>query len=334
MTSPETVSADVALVADPALGRAARDVPPDDWASRALYLGDRGAENWLAVSHSSAYALCGGDPFDLHKNRLAAIADLHPATYVSLGAGDGSDDVELLTALARHGRRAAYLPVDISHDLLQVAVGQAGPRAEIPAAVVGDFEAGQAFLADAIRRHARPPVLFGLLGGTVGNLDLGEANFFDGLKAMMTADDRLLVDIPLYGAAWTPELEPRLDAGKYTEEFRMFLAGAATRLSREAAETRFHDDFAHCVDLVLDEDATASAKTIRVFDVRNRRLILTFKRFDWTATLDWLGRQGFEIAFAECSVRSEADVFGMGVVLLSAAGHGQRPRRAETGMAR
>ena len=338
--SLDAVSVGGPLVTDPAVARDDRGAAPDDWASRALYLGDRGAANWLAVSHSSAYTLCGNDPFDLHKNRLAALQDVHPATYVSLGAGDGSDDIEILAALARRGRRPDYVPVDISQHLLQVAIRNAGCHAEIPAAVVGDFEAGQAFLADVFRRYVDSPVLFGLLGGTVGNFDLGEANFFTGFKGMMTTADKLLIDIPLFGPAWTPELEPRLDAGRYTEEFKMFLAGAAARWPRDEAETRFHDDFGNWVDLALDEDATTAAKTIRVLEVENQRLLLTFKRFDWVSTLDWLVGQGFEVEFAECSIKSEADVFGMGVALLSVARHrtiarnGHRSPHAETGMDR
>ena len=49
----------VEIVTDERVGRIDRGVvpPPDDWVSRALYVGEHGARNWLGVVREPTYPL-------------------------------------------------------------------------------------------------------------------------------------------------------------------------------------------------------------------------------------------------------------------------------------
>ncbi|MBV8488682.1 MAG: L-histidine N(alpha)-methyltransferase, partial [Planctomycetaceae bacterium] len=171
----------VEIVTDERLERIDRGIapPPDDWVSRALYVGEQGARNWLGVVREPTYPLRDPNAYNLEANRLAAVRDRHPATFVSLGPGNGMNEVNLVRALSGSASdKLRYIPVDLSLALLREAMANLRPHAEVPVGILCDFEDGQDFLAATLRRYGRPPTLFALLGGTVGNLDAGEERFF------------------------------------------------------------------------------------------------------------------------------------------------------------
>jgi hypothetical protein len=307
MNPPVEIVADetVALVNQGALG------PPAGWASRARYLGEAGSRNWLAVVHEPTYPLRDPDALGLRANRLAALAGRRAATFVSLGPGDGLPDVELVRALqdARAGA-LKYIPVEISRPLLEAAIANLWPHANVPAGILCDFEAGQEFLARALARYARRPILFALLGGTLGNLDEGEGPFFEGFRRLMRPDDAFLIDVPLAGPGWTAADEPRLRTETYTSAFRRFLAGGLGGAGGTAPLEQW-------VGVARGHDAATGAEVVTVTDRRSGRAVLTFRRYRWQPLLDWLQGRGFAVEFARSSVASEQDRFGMGVVLLA-----------------
>jgi hypothetical protein len=284
---------------------------PGSWAGRALYVGPAGAANWIAVVQEPGYPLRTLDDHGLRAHRHAALAGRRFATLVSLGPGDGTVDVDLIEVLAREvGPDAgppAYVPVDLARPLLERSIEVVAPHA---ARVVGlhcDFEGASGFLDESVRRYTVPPVLFALLGGTVGNLDEGEERFFAAARRRMGPADAFLLDVPLAGPAWNADIEPRLGLGGYSAAFRRFLGLPGVPdadLERRVA-------FEHRPD-----DATG-AETIAVSDRLSGRRLLMFRRYRWGPILDWFGRQGFRVAFARSSLSSGSDRFGMGVVLLT-----------------
>ncbi|MDJ0902650.1 MAG: L-histidine N(alpha)-methyltransferase [Xenococcus sp. MO_188.B8] len=283
--------------------------PPLDWSSRALYIGARGTQNWLSVVHEPNYPLRGKNSYVLHKNRLAAIKDLVPATLVSLGPGDGIDDIEIVTALKTQQADLKYIPVDISSDLLALALTNLKPHIDIPVSILCDFEGKQDFLAQVLDKYAQSPILFSLLGGTVGNLDLGEASFFAKFKQLLQSGNHLLLDIPLAGPSWTAESEPRLNTALYSDAFQRFLG---------VGSGQWNSQFEKRIEFSLEYDDQIGAKIITIIDKLSQRTILKFKRYEWDSLLRWLKACGFAIKFAQCSISSAQDLFGMGVILLSA----------------
>jgi hypothetical protein len=295
--------------------------PPADWASRAVYRGEAGAKNWLAVVEEPGYPLRHPDRLGVWERRRDAVRRLNVGTLVSLGPGDGISDLELLAALSGEcegglrERGVKYIPVDISRALLETAIAAIQPRHDVPVAVQCDFEEGQEFLRRALDRWAAPPLLFALLGGTLGNLDKGELSFFEGLRILMRAEDAILVDVPLAGPAWTPENDPRLRPEGYTPVFRRFLGTALTpRVSAAGrpAECPFEEEVA----FTLRHDDDTGAEVITVCDLLDGHALLRFRRYYWQPALRWFEDHGFAMQFAWCSLASDQDSFGMGVVLL------------------
>ena len=292
--------------------------PPRDWASRALYVGERGAQNWLSVMREPNYPLRGEDPYDLQKNRLAAVRNLVPATLVSLGPGDGIDDIEIVTALKTRQADLQYIPVDISSGLLALALTNLKLHVDIPVGILCDFEDKQDFLGQVLDKYAQSPILFSLLGGTIGNLDLGEARFFARFKQLLQPGNHLLLDIPLAGSSWTAESEPRLNVASYSDAFKRFLGGGLGQWNSQTGGEDLGREFEKRIECSLEYDDQIGAKIITIIDKLSERTILKFKRYEWHSLLRWLQARGFAIKFAKCSISSERDRFGMGVLLLSA----------------
>ncbi len=306
----------VEIVTDESVERIDRGVapPPDGWVSRALYVGEAGARNWLGVVHEPTYALRDPNCYNLGANRLAAVRGRHPATFVSFGPGDGLNELELIQTLSGPGPgKLRYIPVDISLPLLRKAIANLRPHVEVPVGILCDFEDGRDFLAGTLRRYGHPPTLFALLGGTVGNLDTGEQRFFAGVRSLLGAGDGFLLDIPLAGPDWTPADEPRLKPEAYTSAFRRFLCEAIDRNDCDGAAAVFEQR----VELSLTRDAATDAHVILVADRFRRRAVLTFRRYRWEPLLSWFRSQGFAVEFARSSITSDRDKFGMGVVMLA-----------------
>jgi hypothetical protein len=307
----------VEIVIDERVGCIDRGVapPPDDWVSRALYVGEHGARNWLGVVREPTYPLRDPNCYNLEANHLAAVGDRHPSTFVSLGPGNGLNELSLVRALSRpDSGKLRYIPVDLSLTLLREAIANLRPHAEVPVGILCDFEDGQDFLAVSLGKYDRPPTLFAMLGGTVGNLDAGEERFFASVRSLLGPGDGFLLDLPLAGPAWTPADEPRLKPEAYTSAFRRFLCEAMDPNDRDSAMAVFEQR----VELSLTRDATTGAEVILVADRFRRRAVLTFRRYRWEPILSWFRSQGLTVEFACSSISSDRDKFGMGVVLLAA----------------
>jgi hypothetical protein len=301
------------------------------WVGRRLYWSEAGAMNWLAVANEPKYPLRNPNSFGLQDYYTAALSNHRARTLVSLGPGDGRRDLELLRALSRASAltetdKLKYIPADISGRLLEEAIANVQAEAAIPMGICCDFEDGVGFLAGTLKVHAERPVLFVLLGGTVGNLDRGEELFFNGMRGLLHHGDAFLVDFPLAGPAWSAAGEPRLNMEEYTPMFRRFLAegacladGTEAGPACEMAAVQLQDAFGEWASFAHESDATTGAEVITVADRRTGRRVLVFRRYHWEPLLRWLERRGFVIEFARSSIVSERDGSGMGVVLLTIA---------------
>ncbi|QEH38892.1 hypothetical protein OJF2_75020 [Aquisphaera giovannonii] len=279
---------------------------PEGWASRALYVGEEGARNWLAVVHEPGYPLRDPDALALRANRAAAIAALRFRTLVSLGPGDGSADADLVSALAG---RPTYVAVDLSRPLLEAAIERLRPLAGPVRGVLCDFEDDGGFLGASLRGHAEPPVLYALLGGTLGNLDRGERPLLETLRGLMGPGDAILLDVPLAGPGWSAAVEPRMRPEAYTPAFRAFLVGDG------AGDASFEER----VRLASHRDDQTGAEVVEVADRSSGRRLLAFRRYRWDAIIGWLAGLGFDVASARSAFAPPTSAFGMGVVLLTKA---------------
>jgi len=294
-----------------------RQLPPESWCSRRLYLGQKGAANWLNIVHQSRYPLHGEDPYDLEKNRMAAIDMISATTMVSLGPGDAINDIKIVRQLKKKISNLTYIPVDISNSLLKAAMENLKDYVNIPAGLLCDFEQVPILMKDTMADLANRPILFSLLGGTIGNLDLGELHFCETIKSLMGKEDRLLIDIPLAGPSWTAEEDPRFKKTEYPVEFKQFLALGLPGWEHYPDNKTLISAVEERIDCLTGEGSDiAATKVVTIFDKKSNRVILNFCRYDWDTIIHWLAKQKFEIIFSRCSITSNDDKFGMGVVLI------------------
>jgi uncharacterized SAM-dependent methyltransferase len=132
---------------------------------------------------------------------LRGSAPAEPCHYVSLGPGDGRKDGVLLADLSSANRDLCYLPVDAGEELLHLAVRGVIRRLGLPTdrvmSLPWDFSLRET--AAALRRlldelFGSTPVLFSLLGNTIGGFDADPAVL--GLVAsLLRPDDRLLLEV-------------------------------------------------------------------------------------------------------------------------------------------
>lgn len=291
---------------------------PADWVSRRLFVGDAWARNFLAAASEPSYVEHAHAAYGLRALCREAVARVRAGTMVSFGPGDGAFDAELVQLLGEDVPELLYIPVDISRHLLVAAMRRVGRVGRVPVGVLADIEGGGPSLREALDRFARRPILFALLGCTVANLDLGEPHFFASLGALMQPGDSFLLDVPLYGPGWTAEDDPRLRSSEYPDSLKLFLAGGLVShepgLSLEDC-TRWFDERIECV--VGGGGAVEGTKLFVVRDRLTHRPLLRIGLYAWDSVVDWLRGEGFDVAYAECSLSSPEDKLGMGVVLLT-----------------
>lgn len=309
----------IPILADSTLAQLelAGKVPPDGWHSRRLYVGEVGARNWLEIAHQAGYPLQRHDAFGLQQSRLDAVMGLAVKTMVSLGPGDALQDVPIIEQLARHATDIAYVPVDISRTLLKCVIRNMQQRARIPGALLCDFEESFEFLRSFLRENVQEPILWSLLGGTVGNFDKGVTNFLSGMKSIMAKDDRLLIDIPLAGPRWCADRDPRFRKAEFSNSFKRFVCCGLTDWRPDLDDhwlQRAVDERIECC--ATDGGDVERTRTVQILDRQTGKTLLCFRRFDWMSVIRWLADQGFDVHFQHKSIDADEWVFGMGVVLL------------------
>src|SRR3954451_18303426 len=115
---------------------------------------------------------------------------------ISLGAGDGSQDVTLIKALQAVSLDVDYFPVDASQGLLEMACAAAEDEEFDTLGLKADVSSPMHLVlaADA----SENPKLFLLCGNTLGGFDPLEQVRY--LSQCMHEGDRLIVDAEIYGA--------------------------------------------------------------------------------------------------------------------------------------
>lgn len=164
----------------------------------------RGSELFERITRLPEYYLTRTEEALLESEASGWIRALRPRTLVELGAGSARKTRVLLDAMVEVGSGRAFVPVDVSGDFLRQTVAQV--RDEYP-----DLDV-EPVVADitrplGLRGILEPPVLFVLLGSTIGNFP-GESGveLLDNVASVMEGRDWLLLGADLRpGAVKTVE---------------------------------------------------------------------------------------------------------------------------------
>ncbi|MCL5281227.1 MAG: L-histidine N(alpha)-methyltransferase [Planctomycetes bacterium] len=131
-----------------------------------LYIGERGATNWLALEASTRFPVASALTALLqeHVDSLARQAT-HYRSVVSIGAGDGQKELILLRELRRYGRPICHI-IDISRPMVESArrtLGKLDIETRGMTAFCEDL--------DQLAPHWDRPTLLCLLGNNFSNYD-------------------------------------------------------------------------------------------------------------------------------------------------------------------
>lgn len=165
---------------------------------------------WFPLSVRAWLALCSDGAYRNYVRSRSLIAqsadDLAryvrpgPLEVLSLGSGQGDKDLLLLQALARHGVRIAYVPVDTSQALLELACDGALEAGFAAQGIKADLTRPDHLAALAADPEG-PPRLVVMIGNTLGAFDpIAEARE---LRRLLRPGDSLLVDGELYAGQET-----------------------------------------------------------------------------------------------------------------------------------
>jgi uncharacterized SAM-dependent methyltransferase len=165
----------------------ARDLP-----EKFFFCFPRSAAEWAALT---ARAELYGGLWETWKELAANSAWLAQHFHgrvpvISFGAGDGSRDRLLMTALKNAGCECLYFPVDASQTMLEAACAGADDEDFEAVGIKADISSPVhlVYAADA----AEPPRLFIMSGNTMGSFDpLAEIRY---IAQCMKPEDRLIID--------------------------------------------------------------------------------------------------------------------------------------------
>jgi len=154
-----------------------------------LYVGEGGADKWLALAASSDFDIAAR----LEGLLRGSLPELAPRLsgardVVSLGAGAGRKERLILEALAERGMRPSYFPIDISTRLIDLALAEVRSLAPEGCGLVAPIEA-----LPRLARCFHPPVLYCCLGNNACNYE--PEWLLPLLRAQLKPADRLLLDL-------------------------------------------------------------------------------------------------------------------------------------------
>jgi hypothetical protein len=215
--------------------------------------------------------------------------------------------------------------VDISDGLLHLAVREFSSRVAVPLGILGDFEDGNGFIGEQLESHAVRPLVIGLLGNTLGNLDRRENIFLHDVRQLLKKDDFLLLDVSLVGKNWTWESDRKTDPTRYLDGDKRFLATSICKI----AKVSFENAMANFSDLVRVSPGTSDvpgAHTITIRHTTTGRPICNVRRYNFDTLKNWLSEKSFELVY-ESAFFDDREVSGDAVLLLKP----RRPRIRESG---
>ncbi|MBO3745392.1 L-histidine N(alpha)-methyltransferase [Streptosporangiaceae bacterium NEAU-GS5] len=208
--------------------------------NRHRYIGLRPTIAWLQSCRDPSYPVMYDslESFARLWDRCQDALDSEtPYHYVSLGVGDGDKDRHVIDRLGLDGSGRFYLGIDISSHMLRLGTRETSRR--LPGRLLPielDFEGAASIrvlreLLDSL--VGDEPILFSLLGNTLGNVDR-DLEFTRNLTMLLNPQDRLAIEVGTtdrLDAATAGEAARERDVSRSYKEFATAALGMYTNLS-------------------------------------------------------------------------------------------------------
>lgn len=267
---------------------------------RYLYDNDVGTDYWTRLCGDTAYKYFQRGLRFWGKKAPAFVAKIKEVVgpefdFVSLGPGDGRKDLELIRAWMNDDELdIIYYPYDVSLTMISHAVREIrniGQPLRIRA-VLADFEDLKHMHTVFAARDA--PNVVSLLGNSLGNVP-DELHFVRKLRALMSADDLLLLEVRLTGKNAEPaEVQARKAKQFYFGPLENYLA---LKLDESKLKTESRDDLSAIGDtrstIVYYKDFTFEGEKYE--DTR----LIYIHEYERATFLSTMAEAGFECIMEE-----------------------------------
>jgi hypothetical protein len=291
---------------------------PDDWHVRALFFGNEGARNWLSVEKSPEY-LSEDDKRRMRAQSLNVIAKIKDAdnvlvpTCISLGPGSAEAERHLVIDLDSKGT-IHYIPVDISEGLLRHAARQLHDCARVTFGILCDLEERTNFIQRRLEGRVQHPILFTLLGNTLGNFDKYEYRFMKRIEGLLKKDDYLLLEVTILTPEWKLEADRRYDLFRQPDAMKRFYAQGLAHHTGTSVES-IVSAYTQLIEAQQGGSDVPGAVSVEYKQKDKSRIIVSNRRYDWGKFLSWLDKFSFSILGHE-ELRLAKGNIGIGTVLL------------------
>ena len=266
----------------------------------------RGSELFEAITDLDEYYVTRSERYLLRGEVTHWVADLAPASLVELGAGSAQKTRILLSAMLEAGPERIYAPVDVAGEFLNAtatALHEDYPSLAIRPQVK-DITTPLDFTEDL-----SSPVLFALLGSTLGNFEPGaDVGLLANVRSSMKEGDSFVMGADLRpGPGKSVErLEAAYnDSHGVTEEFNLnILANLNREIGTDFNLSAFHHhafysvEFGriemHLVALSPQEVGIPGAEPIRIAEGESIRTELSCK-YDRPTVDELFSRSGLRV---------------------------------------
>ena len=151
----------------------------------------RGSELFEVITELPEYYLTRSERRLLRDEVAAWVTEAAPASLVELGAGSAQKTRILLAAMVTAGSGRAYVPVDVAGEFLHATASAL--REDYPSLDIRPQVKDITMPLDFVE-EVPSPVLFALLGSTLGNFEPGaDVDLLRNVRSSMTSEDLFLL---------------------------------------------------------------------------------------------------------------------------------------------
>ena len=240
--------------------------------------------NCLCQTSNLKSDLVKDNPLDnLSSHIVRPLKYMNSTCMVSLGPGNSYLDSILISTLQEFSSLRKYIPVDINYNFAMNAANNLHKLIDIPFLVCVDFEQDWHYLKSILLEKINDSILFSILGGTLGNLDIGEYNFIENIASI---SNEILLSITVKSNYWSIKDEPRLCHDKYNIDHIKFILNEVGLA--ETCTANLLQNFKNRVSLLSTDGCIPGSTRIVGYDNYSGNQLLKITRYNQAKFISWI----------------------------------------------